>query len=104
MTTTPIAPFDRTIVASHTNLQVVCDTARAALAAWTRAAARHPGPDRMRPFLEVVHAHDLVARCGHDRAQTWRRRLAQAIQLEQGRPGVAAAVKAARDQAARLAR
>lgn len=100
----PLDPHARTIVASHTNLQVACATARAALLAWTRAQPKADGPTRLRAFVEAVHAHDLVARIDHDRADSWRRRLASAVEIGFLRASYRRAVKSAREQAARLAR
>lgn len=100
----PLDPHARTIVASHTNLQVACATARAALLAWTRAQPKADGPTRLRAFVEAVHAHDLVARIDHDRADSWRRRLASAVEIGLLRAPYRRAAKDAREQAARLAR
>ena len=55
-TPAPLDPHARTIVATHTNLQVACATARAALLAWTRVQPKADGPTRLRAFVEVVHA------------------------------------------------
>lgn len=100
----PIDPHARTIVASHTNLQVACATARAALLAWTRAQPKADGPTRLRAFIEAVHAHDLVARIDHDRADSWRRRLASAVEIGFLHAPYRRAAKDARERAARLAR
>lgn len=98
-------PDAHTMTASHTDLQVACATARAALLAWTRAEPRNDGPRRLAAFIEAVHAHDFVASFHVERAQTWRRRLAQAIELEQTHNLTAARMaNEARAQAARLAR